>query len=97
MLVALFVSALVLQEAPRPTPAAPTAPAGAAQAANTPQAVPREEEGQRMVCRRERLVGSNRPQRICMTSAEWQQARDTSREVAERMNRQQPQALPLMR
>lgn len=34
----------------------------------------------RVICRRERVVGSNRPQRICMTRREWTRTSDTTQE-----------------
>lgn len=40
----------------------------------------REAELDRVVCRREHVVGSNRPQRICLTVREWEHARDRAQE-----------------
>ena len=34
----------------------------------------------RVICRRERVLGSNRPQRVCMTRREWSRASDTTQE-----------------
>lgn len=43
---------------------------------------PQNEEADRVICRRERVVGSNRPQRICMTRREWEHNRSASRDMA---------------
>lgn len=40
----------------------------------------REAELDRVVCRREHVVGSNRPQRVCLTVREWEHARDRARD-----------------
>lgn len=39
----------------------------------------------RMVCRKERVVGSNRPEKICMTAAEWQGITERSQEDLTRL------------
>lgn len=57
-----------------------------------PAPAPQAEE--RMICKRERVVGSNRPQRICMTAKEWERTRDTSRDQMDRATREQPTELP---
>lgn len=57
--------------------AAPTTPASPA-----PQAEPRPEE--RVVCRRERVVGSNRSQRVCTTVTERQLREDAAQRLLER-------------
>ena len=77
--------------------AAPQAPTGAAVQTPAPAAAPAEEpnERERMVCRRERVVGSNRPQRICMTQAQWDATRDQSRERFNEVTRGQPERLPV--
>ena len=48
----------------------------------TPAAAPAAEEADedRVICRRERVVGSNRPQRICMTRREWTRSSDSTQE-----------------
>lgn len=48
----------------------------------------------RVICKRERLVGSNRPQKVCMTQRERAQMRDRSRDMMDRSTREQPQPLP---
>lgn len=56
-------------------------------------AEPRDEEADRVICRREHVVGSNRPQRICMTRREWGALRDDARDNTERLNRGAPEVL----
>lgn len=55
-----------------------------------------DDRGDRQVCRRERFVGSNRTQRVCMTQREWEQMRDLSREQHRNATREQPVELPKM-
>lgn len=74
-----------VQSAPAPSPQAEPAAAPSA-AADTDT----ENDGDRVICRRERVLGSNRPQRICMTQTEWQYARDASRETRDRSLREVP-------
>lgn len=50
---------------------------------------------ERMICKRERIVGSNRPQRICMTARERDAIRDASRNQIDRVQ-EQPAELPRM-
>ena len=47
-----------------------------------------------VVCRREHVVGSLRPIRICRTQREWAQLRDGSQEAIDRSNRPSIEALP---
>ncbi|MFN4297015.1 MAG: hypothetical protein ACK4FB_09240 [Brevundimonas sp.] len=54
----------------------------------------RQEDADRMICRREHVVGSNRPQRVCMTRAQWDAIRDQSRETLRETDRGAPQELP---
>lgn len=51
---------------------------------------------ERKICRREHVVGSNRPQRICMTEQQWRRAEDESREQHRNMTRGQPMDVPRM-
>lgn len=39
---------------------------------------------ERVICRRERLIGSNLPQRTCKTAREWEAESDQSRQDFER-------------
>lgn len=76
---ALFTLALSQQPTPAPTPVPDvnvTQRTAAEQAAA-------EEEARRneIVCRREHIVGSNRPQRICQTRAQWERLTENSREA----------------
>lgn len=49
-------------------------------AEETAAAREREERMNEIVCRREHVVGSNRPQRICQTRREWERLREDSQE-----------------
>ena len=65
--------------------------------ATPPQAAQPEREaddGDRVICRREHVLGSNRPQRICMPKREWDAIREASRDNLNRMDRGTPQGLP---
>ena len=87
MLVALLAAALLFQSQEPAAPAADTS-------AEATAAAEREAERNRVVCRREHVVGSNRPQRVCRTRREWDAMADTSREQMDRATRGQPQELP---
>ena len=51
-----------------------------------------------IVCRREHVLGSNRPQRVCAPRREWDRARDNAQDAARNANsRETPNALPVMR
>jgi hypothetical protein len=53
-------------------------------ATTNPQAPAAEDrDSQRMVCRRETVVGTRFPTRVCMTRAEWDARRAESRELAQ--------------
>ena len=85
-----FVLALILQQstpAPvaAPEAATPVAPVGVTANANTAAngvADPQEQ----IVCRRERVVGSNRPQRICAPRRVWDSARDSAQDASRNAN-----------
>lgn len=47
-----------------------------------------ENPGDRMVCRREHVMGSNRPQRICMTERQRAQQSETARDQLNRRSQQ---------
>lgn len=51
-------------------------------------------EDNRIVCRRERVVGSNRPQKICLTRQQWQEQRDNSRQMMDRTSPGRGEELP---
>lgn len=79
---AILFSAVLFQE-PQTSAAPPPATAATATAeAQTPTEGP-----DRVVCRSQSVVGSNRRQRICMTARERDRQRDESREYRERMDR----------
>ncbi|WP_453977937.1 hypothetical protein [Brevundimonas sp. Marseille-Q4549] len=68
--------ALMLQQAaaaPRPVEIAPGAPSTAAAPGTLPEPA---RPGDRLICRSETVVGSNRRQRVCMTAVQ----RDTRRQ-----------------
>lgn len=77
MFVALIFGIALLQD--------PSVQAGAqAQAAQTEaerEAAEREAEENEIVCRREHVVGTNRPQRICQTRQQWERLSDSSRQA----------------
>ncbi len=52
------------------------------------------DDPERVICRRERVVGSNRPQRTCMTARQWEESREAAREALNRSERGQVQSLP---
>lgn len=79
---AVLASVLALGLADDPQASAqPAAPEAPAMTAEERAAAEREAELDRVVCRREHVVGSNRPQRICMTVREWEHERDRSQEA----------------
>ena len=43
-----------------------------------------------MVCKREKVSGSNMKQRICMTAAQWEARREQDREMVDAAQRAQP-------
>lgn len=81
---AVFAAALLQQSpAPRVVQITPNASATAITPGALPDAV---RSGDRLICRTESVVGSNRRQRICMTQAQRDAMRDQSRDVRERMD-----------
>lgn len=54
-----------------------------------------EEARDRQVCRRERMVGSNRPQRVCMSAREWERIREESRDFHRNATREHPPHEPI--
>ena len=44
-------------------------------------------EQERLICRRQRVIGSNRPQRVCLTRAQWTEIRENAVEGLDRHNR----------
>ena len=94
MLTTLTVIAAILGAVQSPssqqTPTAPSAATAAPETADRNG----QDEADEMVCRRERVLGSNRPQRICMTRRQWAAERDAARETTRQMDRGMPEALP---
>ncbi|MGQ2990048.1 MAG: hypothetical protein ACT6RD_11480 [Brevundimonas sp.] len=93
MSAALFLALALFQQsgaAPGDAPdvATPVAPVTVT-ATQAPVADPRD----RIVCRREHVLGSNRPQRICQTQRQWEAQRDQSREELREV-RERPSDLP---
>ncbi|NBU26760.1 MAG: hypothetical protein EBS42_00665 [Caulobacteraceae bacterium] len=71
--ICLCLLASAVQAATEPAPAAGAQPAPApAPAKGGP------DDPNRMICKREHVVGSNRPQKICMTAAERQRLKDNA-------------------
>lgn len=68
--------------------------AAASAAATTPPVVA-EPKKERMICKAEKFVGSNRTRRICLTESQWRDARegakDTLYDIGRGGNHQQPQ------
>jgi hypothetical protein len=74
MFVTLLASSLLFTQAtPSPAPSP------------TPQAEAPPPERDRQICRRERRIGSNRFQRICVTAKERDAQRDASRDVMQQV------------
>ncbi len=79
---ALVATALPCGAAAEPeTPPAVETPAEVPPPAPKPKPKPAKDDPDRMVCVREHVVGSNRPQKVCMTVVE----RDRMREAAARL------------
>jgi len=87
-----FALALSVQQAPQTPPAEASAPvAPVAAAAETPP--PAEDPEERIVCRREHVVGSNRRQQVCMTVRQRSELRDESRRQSDRTGRGNDQVI----
>lgn len=86
MIAAVF--AAVLLSSPQQTPPAPAdAPLATLAATTPPEPVDAAEEARlnERVCRSEAIVGTRFGSRICMTRREWNQRRDDSRRLAQRI------------
>jgi len=90
-MIALFTTAfLVFQQAPTlpPTTDAPH------QTHNDRRVSAQQtDDPERLVCRRERVLGSNRMQRVCMTAGQWAGITDDAREAARRFDRGEMQEI----
>ncbi|MBS0295618.1 MAG: hypothetical protein JSR45_04845 [Proteobacteria bacterium] len=69
IIAALLALALTADPSAAPAPAAAPKPAAKSDF----------KDPNRIICRREELVGSHRPQKICMTKHEWDVAEEQSR------------------
>ena len=76
MFIAAFALSLVLIQ----DPSGKAAQMPAAQTGEEREAAEEEAYLDEVICRREHVVGSNRPQRICQTRRQWNHLQDLSRE-----------------
>jgi len=76
MFIAAFALSLVLLQ----DPSGQAAQTPAAQTEEEREAAEEEAYLDEVICRREHVVGSNRPQRICQTRRQWNHLQDLSRE-----------------
>ncbi len=76
--------AAIAADAPAPAPAPTAKPAKPAKLAK--------DDPNRMVCTREHVVGSNRPEKVCLTVAERQQLKDAASRSLDESRRSGPQA-----
>lgn len=88
-----FVAAALLQQppAPRVVQVTPNSSAAVNAPGSLPDAV---RPGDRLICRTESVVGSNRRQRVCMTEAQRTAMREQSRDIRERLDTQTAPPLP---
>ena len=86
-MLSLFLLTLAIQT-PQAAPQVVTVAPNTTTSATAPGALPQPmREGERLICRTESVLGSNRRQRVCMTAEQRQQAREQSRELRERLDR----------
>ena len=80
-----FLALALLQEPskPRVVEVTPNATAAVTAPGSLPDPT---QPGDRLVCRTESVVGSNRRRRVCMTQAQRQAMREQSRNLRERMD-----------
>ncbi|MDH4384725.1 MAG: hypothetical protein QE280_04710 [Caulobacter sp.] len=76
MILAASASLLLLAGAAQSGDASPAAPPAPAVSTPPAPAKPGIDDPNRLICKREHVVGSNRPQKICMTAAERQRLKD---------------------
>ncbi len=81
MSIASLALSLVLFQDP---PVAPTTPQTPAEIAAAEEQAAEEARLDEIVCRRERMVGSNRAERVCQTRREWNRIRVRPRGEEER-------------
>jgi hypothetical protein len=88
-----FLAAALLQQAPAPRVVQVTP--NSSVAVTAPGALPDAvRPGDRLICRTESVVGSNRRQRVCMTEAQRTAVREQSRDMRERLDNQTAPPLP---
>ena len=74
---------VAFQDAPRVVEVAPAAPVSA----NAPGSLPSNPQaGERLICRSEVVLGSNRRQRVCMTAEQRARLREESRDFRNAMD-----------
>ena len=61
------------------------AAANSGAATQVAQAIPPQADGDRIVCKSERFVGSHRSQRICKSKSEWETGKKNAQEALRRM------------
>lgn len=84
MRTALFAAALVLIASPALAQAGASAPLTDPSATAKKKAI---DDPNRIVCTREHVVGSNRPQKVCMTVAQRQRLKDDADKLTDPGNR----------
>lgn len=91
MNIALIAAIALAASQAQQTPSTEAPAEAAPRTAETARADNREDPD-RVICRREHVVGSNRPRRICLPRREWDAIRDQSRDTMQHLQREQPQA-----
>jgi hypothetical protein len=99
VLLSLAVTALVAAALPAGAAAEPEAPPTVEAPAEAPPPAPKpkpaKDDPDRIVCVRQHVVGSNRPQKVCMTVAERDRLRDaTARLLSDQRGGSAPPAGP---
>jgi hypothetical protein len=77
MIAAVLVS-MMLSSSAADAPTAPTTDPAQAAARTDTVAAPKVDDRDRVVCRREEVTGSHRPEKICHTKREWEQMTEDS-------------------
>lgn len=89
MIDALLFAVMLLQAQPMRSPQTVEIAPGSPPSAAAPGSLPEEvREGDRLICRSEPVLGSNRRQRVCMTAAQRQRLRDESSQFRDSLDRQ---------
>lgn len=94
-IVALMFAGLVQTVSPEGNARVVTVTPNSGAAAAAPGALPDPvRPGDRLICRTESVVGSNRRRRVCMTQAQRDAQRDQSRDLRDGLNRLPAEPLP---